>query len=72
MTPEGCIGILHLIAFLPSPPEDESKVMVQRGRSLPTAGSPQAERRIFCFNSMRSVVCGFKLMFEFAYVNLGI
>jgi len=30
VTPEGCIGILHLIAFLPSPPQDESKVVVQR------------------------------------------
>lgn len=52
VTPEGCIGILHLIAFLCSPPEDESKVMVQRGRTLSTAGSPQAERRIFCLNSI--------------------
>lgn len=52
LTPEGRIGILHLIAFLHSPPQDRSKVMVQRRRSLSTAGSPQAERRLFLFNSM--------------------
>lgn len=51
VTLEGHIAILHLIAFLPSPPQDKSKVMVQR-RSLSTAGFPQAEGRLFLLNSM--------------------
>lgn len=51
-TPEGRVGILHLIAFLPSPPQEESKVMVQRRRSSLAAGSPQAEGKLLPFNSV--------------------
>lgn len=51
-TPEGRIGILPLIAFLLSPPQEESKVMVQRRRSWLAADPPQAERKLLPFNSV--------------------
>lgn len=51
-TPEGCIGTLHLIVFLPSAPQEESKVTVQRRRSSSAAGSPQAERKLLPFSSV--------------------
>lgn len=51
-SPEGGFGILHLIAFLPSPPQEESKVVVQRRRSSWAAGSPQAERKLLPFNTV--------------------
>lgn len=62
-TLEGCIGILHLIAFLPSAPQEESKVMAQRRRSLSAAGSPQAERNLLPFNTV-SRLCSIKAPFN--------
>ncbi|KAM6052801.1 uncharacterized protein LJ206_016073 [Theristicus caerulescens] len=52
------IAIQHVVVFTWSDAyvyicgADKSKVMVQRRRSLSTAGSPQAERRLFLFNCM--------------------